>query len=274
MAITTDNAGNQVLAGFQPIQPFFKNAGGTMVAGRPWSFWSVDGIPGAGAYDNTLAGVALSSTSALVNGQIPYYNPSGGALSYLARFYGTVTIAGTLILADRLWHNGGFTITQTTAQTVNSATWPARSSDGTTDGDRVLIGLEVSAACGAASPAPTITYTNSSGTGSRSAGLWFPTANSPAKNSFFPFSLQAGDTGVRSIQSYTQNTSWISGTVNLVAYRILASIEIHTQYIPSSVDVFTGGLPRLYDGTVPFLIFIPSTTTSSYIHGQVIYTHC
>lgn len=271
MAITTDNAGNQVLAGFQPIQPFFKTAGGTMVAGRPWSFWSVNGIPGAGDYDNTLAGVALSSTSALVDGQIPYYDPSGGALSYLARFYGTVTIAGTLILADRLWHNGGFTITQTTAQTVNSATWPARDRNGSTNGEGVYIGLEVSATCGAAAPAPTISYTNSAGTAGRSAGLWFPTANNPAANSFFIFNLQTGDIGVRSVQSYIQNVSWVSGTINLVAFRILAMANLKTPAVNHN-DLLNLGFPKVLDSSVLFIIVIPTAAFSGGMGTSVLFS--
>jgi hypothetical protein len=269
MAITTLDG---VLAGMQWPRHFAKNVTGTMVAGRPWSTWALAGNPGAGSFDNTLAGVALSSTSSQVNGQINFTNPVSGN-AYLARFQAAATIAGTLLLCDRLWHNGGFTITTTGAQTVNSAAFPARDADGLTDGKGVLIGIEVSAACGAAAPAPTISYTNQSGTSGRSAGLWFPTANSPAAGSFFPFGLQAGDTGVRSVQSLTLGTSWVSGTINLVAYRVLAQLELTGAFLPNAIDAITSGFPRLYDGSVPFLIFIPSTTTSSNISGQVVYTH-
>lgn len=269
MAITTLDG---VIAGMQAPVPFAKAVTGTMVAGRPWSTWALAGNPGAGSFDNTLAGVALSSTSALVNGQLRHVNPVSGN-AYLSQFRANATIAGTLMLCDRLWHNGGFTITTTTGQTVNSATLPARDIAGSTNGDGVLCGIEVSAACGAAAPAPTITYTNQAGTGSRSAGLSFATANSPAAGSFFPFGLQAGDTGIRSIQTYTQGTSWVSGTINLVMYRVLAQVELAGAYIPGAVDALTGGLPRIYDGAVPFLIFIPSTTTTSNISGLYQETH-
>jgi hypothetical protein len=268
MAITTlDGA----LAGMQPARYFAKNVTGTMVAGRPWSLWALAGNPGAGSFDNTLAGVALSSTSAQVNGQIPFTNPVSGN-SYLARFQAGATISGTLLLCDRLWHNGGFTITTTTAQTVNSATFPARDLAGTTNGDGVLVGIEVSAACGAAAPAPTLTYTNQAGTGSRTASLSFPTANSPAAGSFFPFGLQAGDTGIRSIQSLTLGTSWVSGTINLVAYRVIAALELTGAFVPNAIDAVTSGFQRLHNGSVPFLIFIPSTTTTSNISGQMVVT--
>jgi hypothetical protein len=268
MAITTLDG---VIAGMQWPRAFAKAATGTMVAGRPWSTWALAGNPGAGSYDTTLAGVALSSTSAQVNGQLNFVNPGSGN-THLARLQGAATIAGTLILADRLWHNGGFTITTTTGQTVNSATLPARDNTGTTNGEGVLCGIEVSAACGAAAPAPTITYTNSAGTGSRTAGLAFPTANSPAAGSFFPFGLQAGDIGIRSIQTYTQNTSWVSGTINLVMYRPLAYLELTAAFVPNALDAITGGFPQMFNGSVPYLIFIPSTTTTTNIAGQAVWT--
>lgn len=265
MAITTlDGA----LAGMQWPRYFAKNVTGTMVAGRPWSLWALGGNPGAGSFDTTLAGVALTSH---VNGQIPFTNPVSGN-TYLARLQAGATIAGTLLLCDRLWHNGGFTITSNTAQTVNSATWPARDSLGLTDGNGVLLGLEISGAAGAAAPTITVSYTNQAGTGSRTGTNSFATANSPAAGSFFPIGLQAGDTGVRSVQSLTLSVSWVSGTMNLVAYRVLAALELTGAFVPNAIDALTSGFPRLYDGSVPFFIFIPSTTTTSNISGQVVWT--
>lgn len=268
MAITTlDSA----LSGMQAARYFAKGVTGTMVAGRPWSLWAITGNPGAGSFDTTLAGVALSSTSAQVNGQIPFTNPVSGN-SYLARFQAGATIAGTLLLCDRLWHNGGFTITSATSQTVNSATFPARDLAGTTNGDGVLLGLEISAACGAAAPTITVGYTNQAGTSGKTATNSFATANSPAAGSFFPIGLAAGDTGVRSVQSLTLSVSWVSGTMNLVAYRVLAALELTGAFVPNAIDAITSGFPQLHNGSVPFLIFIPSTTTTSNISGQMIVT--
>lgn len=268
MAITTIDG---AIAGMQPPRHFAKAVTGTMVAGRPWSTWALAGNPGAGSFDTTLAGVALSSSSTMVNGQIPHVDPGSGN-SYLASLTATATIAGTLLLCDRLWHNGGFTITSATAQTVNSATFPARDMNGSTNGEGVYLGMEISAACGAASPTITATYTNSGGTGSKTATNSFPTANSPAAGSFFPIGLAAGDTGVRSVQSIQLSVSWVSGTMNLVAYRVLAALPLSGAYVPNALDALTGALPKLENGVVPFLIFIPSTTTTSNISGVYVET--
>ena len=97
-------------------------------------------------------------------------------------------------------------------------------------------------------------------------------AASSIAGTFYPFTLAAGDTGVRSIQSVTLSVSMTSGTVHLVAYRELARLELTAANVPNAIDVITSGFPRLYDNTVPFIFFIPSTTTTSNISGHVIYT--
>ena len=255
MAITTlDGA----IAGFSAPRAFQKNITPTLVAGRPWSLWGLAGNPGAGSFDTTLNGVTLSSAQ---NGQLPWSDPASGS-KYLARFVGAATIAGTLILADRLWHNGGYTITSTSAQNSTTPTWPSRDIAGATSGDGVLLGLEISSATGAGTPTITIAYTNQSGTGSRSATNVLTTVASSAAGSFYQIGLQAGDTGVRSVQSLTLSATWTSGTMNLVAYRQICALQLSAANASFAVDLVTSGMPKMYNGSVPFLIFVPSTTTA------------
>lgn len=264
MAITTID---QAASGARPLIAFSKAITPTQVAGRPASLWGLGGWPAAGAYNATLNGVVLDSTSALVNGQIPHYNPVSQN-AHLHRFIASATQTGMLWLMDRLWHNGGFTITSTAAQSITSPTWPARDNAGSTNGDGVLLGLEVSAAAGAAAPTITISYTNQAGTAGRTATNIRTTENSPAAGAFYFIGLQAGDTGVRSVQSLTLSVSWVSGTINLVAFRPLLAIPIASAFVPSEVDFLTGGAPRIYDGAVPFMVFQPNTTTASNIQGM------
>lgn len=263
MAITTlDGA----LAGLQ-YPKFVTKSSVTGVASRPLSTWGRTGHPAAGSYSASLAGAALTAP---VTGQLDYVNPASGN-SYVAKISGALPSAGTVILADRLWHNGGFTITQTSPQTVNSVSWPARDRNGSTNGEGVYIGLEVSATCGASAPSPTISYTNSAGTAGRSAGLWFPTAYNPAANSFFIFNLQTGDIGVRSVQSYTQNVSWVSGTINLVAFRILAMANLKTPTVNHN-DLLNLGFPKVLDSSVLFIIVIPTAAFSGGMGTSVLFS--
>jgi hypothetical protein len=268
MAITTlDGA----IAGMQWPRYISKAVTPTLVAGKPQSLWGLGGAPGAGAFDATLNGVALSGSSTQVAGQINFTDPGSGN-TYLARLQGSAAIPGTLLLCDRLWHNGGYTISSITAQTSTTPTWPTRDANGATNGDGVLLGLEVSAAVGAGTPTITVSYTNQAGTSGKTGTNVFATAASAAAGSFFQIGLAAGDVGVRSVQSMTLSATWTSGTVNLVAYRPLAALEITGANTPNAIDAITAGFPRLFNGTVPFLIFIPSTTTASNVSGQVIWT--
>lgn len=265
MAITTLDG---LIAGMQYPREFVKAATPTLVAGRPHSLFYLAGVPGAAAAPSPgLAGAALTTYA----GQLPFANPTSGN-SYLARLAAQATIAGQLVLCDRLWHNSGFTITSTGAQTVNSASWPARSADGTTNGEGVLLGVEISAATGSGTPTITVSYTNQANTSGRSATNVIATAASSAIGAFYPIGLAAGDTGVRSVQTLTLSATWTSGTMHLVAYRILARLDLSTANTPNSLDAVTGGMPRLFDDTVPFLLFIPSGTTASNITGHAIWS--
>lgn len=265
MAITTVDG---ALAGMQYPRTFAKAVTGTMVAGRPHSTFYLAGQPGAAVAPTPgAAGAALTSYS----GQIPFTNPVSGN-SYLARFQGQATIAGTLVLADRLWHNSGIVVTTTTAQTINSAAFPARDVDASTNGNGVRIGLEVSTATGAGAATPSISYTNQAGTAGKTGAMEVPYVASSIAGTFYPFTLAAGDTGVRSIQTYTGSVSMTSGAVHLVAYRELARLELTAANVPSAIDALTSGFPRMFDNTVPFIFFIPSTTTTSNISGSVVYT--
>lgn len=265
MAITTlDGA----IAGMQPMRQFAKAVTGTMVAGRPISTWGLGGNPGAGSYDTTLNGVTRDRTTA---GAIDFTNPSSGN-SYLASFLGSATIAGTLILCDRIWENGGYTITSTSAQNSTTPTFGSRDNAASSNGDGYLAGVEISSATGAGTPTITLGYTNQSGTASRSATNSDATVASSAARTFYRLGLQSGDTGIRSVQSLTLSATWTSGTMNLVVYRPLKSIPITSAFVPAQLDAVTAAFARVMDSSCLFFLFVPSTTTTSNISGEVGWT--
>lgn len=275
MAITTLNG---VIAGFRPPQHFAKAVTATLVAGRPASLWSLGGNPGAGAFDTTLNGVTLSSSSTIPNGALRHWDPSSGN-AYLSQLEASATQSGMLLLLDRVWHNGGYTITSTSGQNSTTPTWPSRCPtsgiDDTpaTTGLGIMLALEISAATGAGTPTVTITYTNEAGTGSRTATNVIATLATSAIGATYFIGLQAGDLGVQSVQTLQLSATWTSGTMNLVAYRILAALPLAGAFIPNGIDFVTGNGPRLYNGTVPWLVFVPNTTTASVIQGVYGETH-
>lgn len=257
----------------QPIK-FNKAATGTIVAGKPQSLWALNGSPGAGSYDNTLNGVVLNSSTTIPNGAIPHWDPVTGN-SNLAFFEAVATQNGVLELRDRLWHNGGYSATSTAAQNSTTPTWPSRCPTSGTDdtpattGHGVLLALEVSAAAGAGTPTITCGYTNSAGTASRSAVNINPVVASSVAGSIYDIGLQAGDLGVRSLQSMTLSATMTSGTINMVAYRVLARLSLLAG-TSNCIDSLTGAGVRLYNGVVPWLVFYPSAVTTTFVNGTYI----
>lgn len=261
MAITTRDG---VLAGLRPPEDVLK-IGAATVVGRHYSPFYVAGRPGAAAAPSPgIAGAALTTYA----GQIPWTNPGAGN-SYLARLSGTCNVTGTLLLCDRLWHNSGVSVTLTTSQTVNSVAWPARDANGSTNGHGILIGAEVSTVMGAGTPTWTLGYSNSAGTAGRSIVTAAQTATM-AVGSFIPIQLAAGDVGVRSIQTWQQSATMTSGVYHLVAYRILARMPVAIANVDAALDAISGGFVRLFDNSVPFLLWLPTTTTAPTLQGQLI----
>lgn len=267
MAITSLD---DIIAGVKTPQFFAKSAGPATGTGRYISYWGIAGIPGAGSYDTTPTGVALSSSAGLINGQIPYYNATATKQMHLARAVGLSNSGGIMLICDRLWHNGGLNVTNS-LQTINSAEWPARDNNGFINGEGVLVGVEVSATTGSGAPSITLAYTNSAGISGRTGTNQVATNSTAGAGHFYPIGLQAGDLGVRSIQSLTLSATWTTGTINLVAYRVLAVLEQPTSNLGVSVDALTGGLPKLYDGTVPFILFLTAGSSAFRVYGQLVY---
>ena len=118
----------------------------------------------------------------------------------------------------------------------------------------------------------TVSYTNQSNSSGKSGTNSVATAASSAIGAFYPIGLAAGDTGVRSVQTLTLSATWTSGAMSLVAYRVLARLDLSSANTPNSLDAVTGGMPRMYNNTVPFLLFIPSTTTASTVSGHAIWS--
>jgi hypothetical protein len=273
MAITTLDG---VIAGQKPMKFWHQGQPAVNLTNQRWyTTWNMIGIPGVGVLDtNGLAGSTLSNSGGPVQGSVPFTDPVGGALTYLARAGGSGNGANyPVMILDRLWHNSSVAINTTSPQTVNSVTWPARDENGTTDGLGVFILVEVSAINGAGTPTISISYTNSDGVAGRTGTATAAHATTAVKNTVDIIGLQAGDFGVRSIQTVTLSSTIASGTINLVAYRVLGMIDVHRASAWNIFDPVTGGMVRMYDGTVPFFMILGNNTVQgpsgfiSYVQG-------
>lgn len=247
-----------------------KDAGTAEQAGIPHTPWYQSGIIGAGAAPT--GGLGGAAFSAPVGGQIPVPVAVAGAQSQIQRL--SLVHAGGIGMAwliDRMWGNVPV-VTTTTAQAITPAAMGPRDYTGTANGERVYLALECSAVTGNAAPITntTVSYTNSSGVAGRTATLasWPTTA---VAGTFVPFALQAGDTGVRSVQSITLGTSYLSGQVHLIAFRWVCDLELPNPNVANKAAFPSIGKPILWDFSVLQLVYWPTGTALGAVAGSITY---
>jgi len=234
-------------------------------AGFPGA-WS----PGTPGVNGRVTDGTVIATDA---GCVPIKNPAVGA-NYLTELLMGSSVPHYNLFFDVLWVNSGLVVTTTTAQSITTPTLPARDVNGTTNGEGCMIGLLFTAAATNAAliTNTTVSYTNSAGVAGRTAtlqnlvGACIPAT--PVIGTLVWFSLQAGDTGVRSIENITLNTSLVTGSISLFIARDVASIGNSVAYIPSSRKLADPGV-RLYNGTCLLHCVQASATTVTFFNGEL-----
>jgi hypothetical protein len=250
---------------------FAKDTASNEAAGISHTPWYATGITGAGAAPGGgLNGANFTGPS--LAGQIPMPAAVSGQLVYLAKLSLVHTGGiGHVWLVDKQWGNVPV-VTTTTSQAITQPTLPARDNSGSTNGDGVLLALECSSTTGNAGAITntTVSYTNSANTSGRTATLASYPATAVA-GTWVPFSLQAGDVGVRSVQSITLGTSYVSGAIHLVAFRFIGEVAAPTANVGAEKS-FTGlNLPYIPDTSVLQLVYWPTGTTVGTVSGSLAY---
>lgn len=255
---------------------FWKAGTGADTVGYHYTFSKDAGFPGAWSPGTPgLAGRITDGMAAADAGCLPIVNAASGG-NYLTQVELAGTVGHFFTLFDCLWVNSGAVVTTTTGQTIGSPTLPARDINGSTNGEGCWIGLLFTAAATNAAVInnATVTYTNSAGVAGRTAtlanlvGAQIPAT--PVIGTIVWFQLQAGDTGVRSIQTLTLGTSLVTGSVSLLIARPLATY--------SAVAANIGAGPfrpmdpgiRLFNGTCALIAYQASATTATTVTGSVV----
>lgn len=240
-----------------------------------WYCTSKDGgFPGAWAVGTPgVNGRVTDGTTSGDFGCIPIKNPATGA-NYVTELQMAASVNHSHLFFDVLWVNSGLTITTTTAQSITSPTLPARDVNGTTNGEGCMIAILCTAAVGLAGVASnaTVSYTNSDGTAGRTATLTAIVGSqapaTPVIGTMIWFNLAAGDKGVRSIQSITLGTSWVSGSISLMITRDIATIGTTIPNVSAQKVIGTPGI-RLYNGTCLLHCVQTSVTTATFFSGEL-----
>jgi hypothetical protein len=254
--------------------PFMKSSTAADAVGF-WYCTSKDtGFPGAWAPGTPgLNGRVTDGTAAPDAGCVPIKNPAVGA-NYLTELMMSNSTSHYNLFFDVLWVNSGLVVTTTTAQAITTPTLPARDVNGTTNGEGCMIGMLFTAAAtnAAVIQNSTVSYTNSDGVAGHTAvltalaGGYIPAT--PTVGTLVWFSLQAGDKGVRSIESVTLGTSLVTGSISMIIARDCASIGTTIINIPATRTLSSPGV-RLYNSTCMLHCILASATTITFFNGEL-----
>jgi len=254
--------------------PFMKTGTAADVAGC-WYCTSKDaGFPGAWAVGTSgVNGRVTDGTVAADYGCIPVKSASVGG-NYLTELQIASSVNHSHMFFDALWVNNGLTVTTTTAQSITTPTLPARDVNGTTNGEGCMIALLVTATLGnaAAIANSTVSYTNSAGTAGRTATLTAIAGSQIPQTALIGtivwFNLQAGDIGVRSIQSVTLATTLTSGSISMLIARDISMIGTTIANVSAQKIIGAPGI-RLYNGSCLLHCIVASATTATFFNGEL-----
>lgn len=241
-----------------------------------WYCTSKDaGFPGAWSPGTPgINGRVTDGTTSGDFGSIPIKNPATGS-NYLTELTMGASVNHSHMFFDVLWVNSGITVTTTTAQAITTPTLPARDVNGTTNGEGCMIAMLTTTANtnAAVISNSTVSYTNSDGTSGRTATLTAIAGSqipaTPVVGTIVWFNLQAGDRGVRSIESITLGTSLGAGAVSLMICRDLANIGTSLVNVQFTRKLSEPGV-RLYNGTCMLHCVLASATTATFFIGEVV----
>lgn len=271
-----------IAAGKGQQRMFHKVVTSQMAAGGAHSLWMFGSMPAAGSVGGTTPGLWTAQDSSTA-GAIAFANPSGGDLLHLVLFgcNPSAASAGTMMIYDRLGQIEYLPLQDGSLPEVQAITsdFTARLDSG--EGAQIFGEISTTTAMATTAPVFQITsYTNQAGTtGRQSEVVTGNTIGSASAQGRFPYTnkwfigLQAGDTGVRSVEEFTLTTS--AGTagvkMNLVAARPLTFIPMNSAnvYVERDCVLATVRLPRIRDNACLALAVMSAGTNQPQFNGNL-----
>lgn len=268
---TYDDIINSISVNGRDQRALFNKTSILTTAGNISSMWTAGGSPPGGSFGTALTGRSIDNTNAAA---LQFTNAGATRFKHAIGWgIGSTVGLGSIMLYDRVYE---YPFTgSVTSGTFSVPTLVARDVAGATAGDGLMMWHENFSATATTAVTVTPTYTNSAGTGSRTnaytslvTAAVIGTVANPAGKFFLP--LASGDTGVRSIQSYTLSATLTSANQTFVIGRPLGIVPhlSANAYIERDLVLQTASLPRLYDGTAMGLLILANTTTSP-MFGEV-----
>jgi hypothetical protein len=257
---TVDDIAAGLAAG--QVRWVLKNSTACKAIGSYQSTWLAVGFPGTGATSPAYTAGAGYTCDKSTTGAIAYSN--GAVKNWLAKWFATSTIAGTLILVDRLWSCSGMGYAAQTWTVTTPGALPARITD---YGVGCQIWVEQFVAAGAASGTLTINYKNPAD--GAEAGIIPAVVSAPLIGQMQPVPLATGATGVRSIVSAVNSATWTSGSWGLTIVKPLAAISIPLAGVGNTLGWATLGLPDIPNDACLQFLWQGGATTANQIMSRM-----
>lgn len=264
MAILTEDG---YLAASKQIIPMVKTVARTSIALAATQMIDIAGIPGAGVLPgtSTTAGVVPTSSTA----GCPIINAFGGSnTGYLTRVEFSNTVLARLSLYDMLFKAGAYGFAGGTTSLAAQPSYLTRTPDGAGNGCEIWFEVSTAFLTGTAWQVQ-VTYTNQAGVAGRSTiiSTALPAASLIVGRKIL-LALQAGDSGVRTIESVivtNGGTAMTAGNFNILVQRPLWGNRVAVVNGGGIDDIFKTGMPIVY-ATSALLsdIQADSTTTGLY----------
>lgn len=238
---------------------------GTTIFGRMMSHWAL--AAGAGAAPTT--GLAPVRTTVGALGQ---FN-SSGVQRILGAAVAPITSQATLVICDRLSHQGG--LSGTVAPGAQTTNLPTTALTRQTSGVGVMAALEIYTAVGATGTTVAMSYTNQAGTaGQTSIATVFGGTGFRELGRLILMPLAAGDTGVRAVASVTLAASTLTaGNFGVTLFRPLfvlsAPINPDTSFVYDLLN--SGALAPVVDADAClFVASFHSGNNQTYLHDLLL----
>lgn len=255
--------------------PFFKvdrtQAGAAPtapVAGRFTSLWGYAGSPSGADVAGTIPSAAAQLTRS-TTGALKQANPGGGRQKWLVGVEFMESVVGAAMMYDRVAQCGGLDGTLTTVQTISGGLTPGRY----TSGDGIQMFVEIYTALGATATTIAATYTNQAGTGSRvTPAVTIGGTGWNEVGRMIPLPLQAGDTGVQSVQSVQLAASTLTaGNFGVTLVREITPLfaaQIGTGFPRDLISGLPGICEILTDACLA-MAYMSSGVTVPQFYGQI-----
>lgn len=257
MAITTLDG---LIAAAKIIQPFYKTASITTVAGSFFSNFATAGAPGAGVLAGGETSPPANTSGRVTTDAIPGYPviTFTANRTYINRLDYSNTVVGQFILFDRLWVGGTYAFNANV--NVTSGSWASRVSyDG---GSANYNGLELWVeTVGAATGNQTwnVTYTDQGGASGSTGAVGIGAA--PIASRCWQLPLASGDSGLSAITNVTGGTG-SAGTANIMVLRPLVRIYVPVASQIISLNFTDLGLPEIFNDSALYALYMSPAGTA------------